>query len=147
MEEDIGYFEVSMHGFDFVQALKSINDLLEEVGCLVLGQTLLLLQISLEITAIAVLHDDADALVGMELINKSDDIIVLALSEDFDFSLYEFLELGSVHHEFFWDDFDSHLRLISLVDGLVDFGPRSLAKSLEEIEGFQLGSLQLFVLH
>lgn len=147
MEEDISYFEVSMHGFDFVQALKSINDLLEEVGCLVLGQTLLLLQISLEIAAIAVLHDDADALVGMELINKSDDIVVLALFEHFDFSLYEFFELGSVHHELFGDDFDGHLRIISLVDGLVDFGPRALTKSLEEIEGFQLGSLQLFVLH
>lgn len=127
MEEDIGYFEVSMHGVDFVQALKSINDLLEEGSCLVLGQTLLLLQIFFEITAIAVLHDDADALVGMELINKSDDIIVLALSEDFDFSLYEFFELGSVHHEFFGDDFDGHLGIISLIDGLVYFGPRALA--------------------
>ena len=130
-----------MHGFDLVQTLKTVNQLFEEISRLVLSQAFLFLQIFLEITAIAVLHDDANTLFGMELIHESDDIFVFALSEYFDLCLYEFFELGGVYHEFFGDDFDGNQRIVSLVDGLVDFGPRSLAESLEEIEGFQFGSL------
>ena len=109
-----------------MQAFESINDLFKEGCSLVLGQTFLFLQIFLEITAIAVLHDDADALIWMELINQSDDIIVFALSEYFDFGLHEFFEFGGICHEFFGNDFDGYLRIISLIDSLIDFSPRSL---------------------
>ena len=124
-----------------MKSLKSINDLLEEGSRLVLGQTFLFLQVFLEVATITVLHDDADALIGVKQINKSDDIIVLALLEDFDFGLHKFLELGGVYHQFFRDDFNSHLRIIPLIDGLIDLSPRSLAQGLEEIKGFELNPL------
>lgn len=124
-----------------MKSLKSINDLLEEGSRLVLGQTFLFLQVFLEVATITVLHDDADALIGVKQINKSDDIIILALLEDFDFGLHKFFELRGVYHQFFRDDFNSHLRIIPLIDGLIDLSPRSLAQGLEEIKGFELNPL------
>lgn len=90
MQENVGDLEIAMHSFDLVQSLKAINELFEEVGCLVLCQSFLFLQIFLEIASIAVLHDDAHALVGEEVIDKSDDILIFALPEYSNFSLHEF---------------------------------------------------------
>lgn len=147
MEEHVGHFEVPMHGINLVEALEAVDDLLEESGGLVLGQPVLLLEVFLEIPAVAVLHDDDHALLRLEVVDIPDHILILALLEHADLSLHEFLEFGGLNHQLLGDHLDCNLAVVALIDCLVDGGPRALTQHLEEVVGFELDAFQSLVLH
>lgn len=147
MEEHVCHFEVPMHGIDLVQALEAVDDLLEEGGGLVLRQSMLLLEVFLEIPAVAVLHDDDHALLRLEVVYIPDHILVLALLEHADLSLHEFLKLGGLNHQLLGDHLDCDLAIVALIDCLIDRGPSTLPQHLQEVVGLELDAFQSLVLH
>lgn len=91
MEENICNLEVSMHGIHFMQTSKTIQNLFKEVGGLIFGQSLFLLKVFFEVTAIAILHSDKLSALGTEGIYEFNDVIIMALSKYLDLSSHKLL--------------------------------------------------------
>lgn len=127
MQQYVCYLEIPMHGIDLVKTSEAIKNLLEESSGLVLCQSLLAFQILLQITSVAILHTDELSTLGTKRVNKADDIFIMALPQNSDFSLDEFSQLGSFLHKGLRDGLDRDSCVGCLIEGFVNDGPGSLS--------------------
>jgi hypothetical protein len=80
-----------VHGIDLVQSLEAVDDLLEESSGLILGQSALLIEVALEVAAVAVLHDNEDTPIRGKVVHEANDVLILAKFEHTHLGLHQFL--------------------------------------------------------
>lgn len=91
MQQDVSDFEVSMHGIDFMQPSKSVNDLFKEDSGFILCESFLFIQVMFKIPSITILHSNALSLFGTEIVDEPNNIFVMTFFEYSDFCGYKFL--------------------------------------------------------
>ena len=70
-----------------MESFEAIEDLFEKTSGLILYETLLFLEITFQVTTIAVLHGDENTSFGVEVVDKTNYIFIFALSQHSDLSL------------------------------------------------------------
>jgi len=116
-----------MHGIYLVQPSEAIENLFEESGGLILGQSLFLVKVAFQIPPIAILHRYELSPFGAPSINIPDYILVMALLEYSNLGSDKFLQFGCVNHEFSGNGFDRNSVIGILVEGFVDYSPGSFS--------------------
>ena len=116
-----------MHGIYFVKSFKSVENLFQKGSGLILSESLLVVEILLQIAPIAVLDDDEDCGLSCETIHESYYILILALLEHFYFGLHQLFQLRRLFHEDLRDSLDGHPASISLVNRLINHRPCTIA--------------------
>ncbi len=134
VEQNIGQFEISVHGSDLVQSLKSIQDLFQKICCLIFSQSLLCFKVLLQISTITELSPDKDRVAGGKGVNILYNVLVFTRFENLDFGFDKFIKFGCFDHELFGNDFDGNLASVSLINGLVDFCESSFTQDINEGE-------------
>lgn len=94
MLENVGKFEVAVHDFVLDKRFEAVEDLEEEVHGFFLGEVLLGFQVLLQISFVAVLHDEIDVVGRFLDIVKLDDVVIVAGLQYFDFVLKQLGEFA-----------------------------------------------------
>ncbi len=89
--------------------------------------------VGFQIASITEFSGDKDIIAGAERINKSDDILVLDLWEDFDLRFDELLEFGDRFNLFFAESLDGKNLVIFCIDCFVDCPEWSTSELWEEV--------------
>lgn len=92
MQENVLVFEIAVNNSFFMQSFEAVNYLFQEKGSFVLCQSFtgFFLDIILERSVLAVLHDNEHRSVCLECINEPDDIGIISTGfHDFDLSFCE----------------------------------------------------------
>ena len=77
LKEDIIRLDIAMEDMDVIERAEGIDKLLEDLECLLFGEVPLGSDIVLESAAFAVLIDQVDVLVGLDHLDKLDDVEVV----------------------------------------------------------------------
>lgn len=91
VKENVGQLDVSVHDPVFIQLSKSIHDLSEEKDSLLFTQVFLLPHVLIQISLVAIEHDQVVLFLGLEEIVQGNDVWVVDGFHDLNLGLDELL--------------------------------------------------------
>lgn len=96
MLEDIGQFKISVHDFILDQGLEGMEDLNKIFDSLVFVDLLLLLEVSPEVSLVAVVQDQIDVVGSLLDVDEANDVVIFAGLEHFYLVVEEFGKLSYI---------------------------------------------------
>lgn len=96
MHENVGQLEIPVHDFVLDQGLERVEDLDEELDCLLLVESFLFFQVGWEVTLIAILKDQIKVVRCLLDIIQFDDVAVVTGFEYLDLVLEQLHELALI---------------------------------------------------
>ena len=137
MQQDIGWFDVSVDDASFVQVMQALQNHFYDGYGFFLVDFLLFLDESVEVSLVAELGYDVGVVLGLVDVVELHDVGTVDDFESFDFLLEEVAVDGVAEH-FHVDDLDSDFALVGKVVALEDRGRVALADLVVEIVGVVL---------
>ena len=120
-----------------MQAFEAVENLFKKICGLFFCESLFVIQVFLNITFIAVFHDNEDMLVRHEGVNVLDNIIIFTGLEDIDLGLNKLFKFRFFLHLFERDGFDGYSLFISGIVTLVYDRAGAITKFLDDRVGFE----------
>lgn len=127
MHQYIRGLQVAMHDVIGSQYLESLDQLLEILDDLMLGQASILPDFLIEGASIAKLIKEVKIIDGLEYLNEPDNIRRVDLGQHLYFIERAFLQFRIVFESFNIDDLHCHLLVISAIDAAVHLSVLPLA--------------------
>jgi hypothetical protein len=93
MPQDVGQLQIPMDDLVLVQMVEPVDELAHNADALVLNEVTFLLDIRVQVSVVAVLHDQIIVVTGLLHVVELDDVGTLATLEHFDLAFQQLLEL------------------------------------------------------
>lgn len=117
IQENVGQFEISMHNLVLVEFLESIHNLHQEINTLLFSETLVLLNVILNISIVAVVNNEVVIVSGLKIFVEMKNIWMLNFAHDSHFRVEKSSQLGVLVDFLLGDGFDGENFVGLLLSG------------------------------
>ena len=121
IEEDVSQLKISMHNLVLVEFLESIHNLHQKVDRFLFTETLVLLNVVLKITVVAVINDQVVIVCGLKVFVKMENIWMLDFTHDSHFCIEKSSKFWVLVNFLLSDGLDSE-NFIGLLLGSLEHG-------------------------
>ena len=96
MSEDVGEFQIPVKNFVLVEMRKSMDKLTHSFDSFILGQVSALFDVCIEISPIAILHNQVEVILSFLEIVQPNNVSIFTAFQHFDFAFEELAEFSCV---------------------------------------------------